>query len=118
MTSSRESLVTSVLLAARVSSYFDMYLLSSIENKNYYQVAVLALILSPRTVPNVSMYGPDYHFQDQLLDIEKCYLIFCILWSVLVDQSGGLRMEIGVLYLSHALLVLAELIVCSTRGFA
>ena len=32
------------------------------------------------------------------------------------DQSGGLRMEIGVLYLSHAMLVLAELIVCSTRG--
>ena len=30
-----------------------------------------------------------------------------------VDQSGGLRMEIGVLYLSHAMLVLAELIVCS-----
>ena len=26
-------------------------------------------------------------------------------------------MEIGVLYLSHAMLVLAELIVCSTRGF-
>ena len=25
-------------------------------------------------------------------------------------------MEIGVLYLSHAMLVLAELIVCSTRG--
>ena len=35
-----------------------------------------------------------------------------------VDQSGGLRMNIGVLYLSHAMLVLAELIVCSTRGFA
>ena len=35
-----------------------------------------------------------------------------------VDQSGGLRMEIGVLYLSHAMVVLAELIVCSTRGFA
>ena len=35
-----------------------------------------------------------------------------------VDQSGGLRMEIGVLYLSHAMLVLVELIVCSTRGFA
>ena len=30
-----------------------------------------------------------------------------------VDQSGGLKMEIGVLYL----LVLAELIVCSTMGF-
>ena len=27
-------------------------------------------------------------------------------------------MEIGVLYLSHAMLVLAELIVCLTRGFA
>ena len=27
-------------------------------------------------------------------------------------------MEIGVLYLSHAMLVLAELIACSTRGFA
>ena len=35
-----------------------------------------------------------------------------------VDQSGGLRMEIGVSYLSYAMLVLAELIVCSTRGFA
>ena len=34
-----------------------------------------------------------------------------------VVQSGGLRIEIGVLYLSHAMLVLAELIVCSTRGF-
>ena len=37
---------------------------------------------------------------------------------MLVVQSGGLRMEIGVLYLSHAMLVLAELTVCSTRGFA
>ena len=35
-----------------------------------------------------------------------------------VDQSGGLRMEIGVLYLSHAMLVIAELIVFSTKGFA
>ena len=35
-----------------------------------------------------------------------------------VDQSSGLRIEIGVFYLSHAMLVLAELIVCSTRGFA
>ena len=35
-----------------------------------------------------------------------------------VDQSGGLRMDIGVLYLSHAMLVVAELIVCSMRGFA
>ena len=35
-----------------------------------------------------------------------------------VVQSGGLRLEICVLHLSHAMLVLAELIVCSTRGFA
>ena len=35
-----------------------------------------------------------------------------------VDQSGGLRMEIGILCLSHVMLVLAELIVCSTKGFA
>ena len=35
-----------------------------------------------------------------------------------VVQSSGLRMEIGVLYLSHAMLVLAELIVCSTRALA
>ena len=33
-----------------------------------------------------------------------------------VDQSSGLRMEIGVLFLSHAMLVLVELIVCSTGG--
>ena len=36
-----------------------------------------------------------------------------------VVQSGGLiSIEIGVLYLSHAMLVLAELIVCSTQGFS
>ena len=35
-----------------------------------------------------------------------------------VILSDGLRMEIGVLYLSHTMLVLAVLIVCSTRGVA
>ena len=35
-----------------------------------------------------------------------------------VVQSGGLRMAVGVLYLSHAMLVVAQLIVCSTRGLA
>ena len=35
-----------------------------------------------------------------------------------VGQSGGIIIEIGVLYLSHAMLVLAELIVCSMREFA
>ena len=34
-----------------------------------------------------------------------------------VVQSGGLRMEIGVLNLFHAMFSLAELIVCSMRGF-
>ena len=42
----------------------------------------------------------------------------CILWLMSFDQFGGSRMEIGVLYLSHAMLVLAELIVRSKRGFA
>ena len=41
---------------------------------------------------------------------------FCILQSVSVDQSGDLSIEIGVLYLSHAMLVPAELTVCSRRG--
>ena len=35
-----------------------------------------------------------------------------------VNQSGGFSMEIGVLYLSHAMSVLGELIVCSTGEFA
>ena len=37
---------------------------------------MLALIQSPRTVPNVSVYGPDHHFKGQWLDVEICYLIF------------------------------------------
>ena len=37
---------------------------------------MLALIQSPRTVPNVSVYWPDHHIQDQWLDVERCYLIF------------------------------------------
>ena len=37
--------------------------------KSDYYVAVLASILSPGTVPNLSMYGPDHHFQGQWLDI-------------------------------------------------
>ena len=35
-----------------------------------------------------------------------------------LDQSGGLSMQIDVLCLSHVMLVLVELILCSTRGFA
>ena len=46
----------------------------------------------------------------------SCYFTFLHpVIGVCVVQSGGLRTEIGVLYLSHAMLVLAELIVCSTR---
>ena len=48
-------------------------------------------------------------------DVEWCR---CSSQSLSVGQSGGLRMEIGVLYLFHAMLVLAELTVCSMRGFA
>ena len=66
----------------------------------------------------MSVYGPDRLFQEQCLGVERCYLIFCVLRSVSVDQSGGLSMEISVLYLSYAMLVLAELIVRSTKGFA
>ena len=88
--------------------------------KNDYQVAVLALdSKSPRVVPNMSVYGPDHYFQDQWLGVERCYFIF-LHPAVGVSRSVWcfLCMEIGVLYLSHATWVLAELIVCSTRGFA
>ena len=44
--------------------------------RNDYQVGVLVLILSPRTEPNMSVYGQDHHFLDQWLDVERCYLIF------------------------------------------
>ena len=37
---------------------------------------MLALSPSPRTVPNMSVYGPEHHFQEQWLGIERCYLIF------------------------------------------
>ena len=49
---------------------------------------MLALFLSPRTVPNVSVYGPDHHFQDQWLDVERCYPIFLHL-VVSVSSSVG-----------------------------
>ena len=44
--------------------------------KNDYAVAMLALILSPTTVPNMSVYGSGHHFHDQWLDLERCHLIF------------------------------------------
>ena len=49
-------------------------------------------------MPNVSVYGPDHHFQGQWLDVGRCHLIFLHLAVGVSDQSGGLRMDIGVLY--------------------
>ena len=37
---------------------------------------MLALFLSPRTVPDVSVYGSDHHFHNQWLDVERCYPVF------------------------------------------
>ena len=76
---------------------------------------MLALILSPRTVPNVSVYGPDHHFQGQWLDVERCYLISLHLVVIVSLSVWWFKNGIGVLYLSHAMLFLADLIVCSTR---
>ena len=88
--------------------------------KNDYQVAVVALFLSPRTVPSVSVCGSDHHFQDQLLHAKRYYLIVLHLVvgvssSVWWFKNGNWCLH---LYLSHAMLVLADLIVCSTRALA
>ena len=66
----------------------------------------------------MSVYESDHHFQEQWLGVGDVTLFFCILRSVSLNLSGGFSMEIGVLYLSHAMFILAELIACSTRGFA
>ena len=73
-----------------VQPLFDTYSIYECD----YQVAVLALIQSPRTVPNVSVYGQDHHFQDQWLDVERRYLIFlhpvvCVSRSVLWFKNGS-----------------------------
>ena len=47
---------------------------ASQKSNNY--VAVLALILSPGTAPNMSVYGPNHHFQSQSLDVVSCYFTF------------------------------------------
>ena len=44
--------------------------------KSDYYLAVLALILSPETAPNMSMNGQDHHFQSHWLDIMSCYFTF------------------------------------------
>ena len=54
---------------------------------------MLAFDLSFETVPNVSMSGPDYHFRDQWLDVDRCHLIFPHLvvgvsWSVWWFKDG------------------------------
>ena len=30
-------------------------------------------------ISELSVYGPDHHYQGQWLDVEKCYLIFLLL---------------------------------------
>ena len=37
-------------------------------------------------MPNVSVYGPDHHFQGQWLDVDRCYLIFL---HLVVGVSGS-----------------------------
>ena len=79
---------------------------------------MLALFLSPRIVPNVLVYGPDHHFQDQWLNVETCYLVFL---HLVVGVSSSVwwfknRNWCLVFVPIHAMFVLAELIVCSTRG--
>ena len=54
--------------------------------KSDYYVAVLALILSPRTAPNMSMYEPDHNFQGQGLGVVGCY--FTILHPVVSIRSS------------------------------
>ena len=87
--------------------------------KNDYQVAVWALdsksLDCAKTCPCM---GRTTTFRTNGWALRDVTSFSCILQSVSVDQSGGLSTEIGVLYLSHAMLVLAELNACSTRGFA
>ena len=78
---------------------------------------MLALIPSPRIVPNMSMYGPDHHFLDQWLDVGRCYLIFLHL-VVGVSRSVWWLKNGNWCFVLHAMLFLAKLMVCSTRGFA
>ena len=54
---------------------------------------MLALFLSPRIVPNMSVYGPDHHFQDQWLNVERCYLTF--LHLVVSFSSSGWWFKYG-----------------------
>ena len=54
---------------------------------------MLAFDLSPKTVPNVSVHGPDHHFRGQWLDADRCHLIFLHLvvgvsWSVWWFKDG------------------------------
>ena len=65
----------------------------------------------------MSVYVLNHDFQEQWLAVGDVTIFLCILRSVSINQSG-LSIEIGVLYLSHAMVILAELIVCSARGLA
>ena len=60
-------------------------------------------------MPNMSAYGSDTTFKSNGWAVLSS---FCMPQLVSVDQSGSLSVEIGVLYLFHAISVLAELILC------
>ena len=77
---------------------------------------MLALILSPRTVPNVSVYGPDYHFWGQWLDVDQGYLIF--LYAVVSVSCSVWWFKDGNWCFVLVPCYVAKSIVCSTRGFA
>ena len=53
---------------------FQLFSMHKASRKSDYHVAVLALILTPRTAPNMSVYGPDHHFLGLWLDVVRYYL--------------------------------------------
>ena len=95
---------------------YIFFILSELVHSN--PSGVLLVLLEMGDVKGTHRTGQTANFVVNGWKLTEVTSFSCILQSVSVDQSGGLRMEIGVLYLSHAMLVLAELIVCSKRGFA
>ena len=47
------------------------------------------LALNFKTLPNMSVYGSDHHFQEQWLGAGDVISFLCILKSVSANQSGG-----------------------------
>ena len=60
----------------------------------------LIVSVSPRTVPNMSVYWLDHHYQDQWLNIERCYLIF--LHFVYIVKNGNWFLVFVPCYICHS----------------